>query len=51
MNNLGKAGLTLSRGWKRRSKGRTETGYPYPISRGSKEVTGAASQLLRTGNK
>lgn len=51
MNNLVKSGLTLLRGWKRKSKDRRGTGYPYPISRGIREVTRRASQLLRTGNK
>ena len=51
MNNPEKSGLTLLRGWKRKSKDRTGTGYPYPISRGSREVTRRASQLLRTGDK
>lgn len=51
MNSLEKSGLTLLRGWKRKSKDRTGAGYPYPISRGSHGVTRAASQLLRMGNK
>lgn len=51
MNNLEKSGLTLLRGWKMKAKDRTGTGYTYPISRGSREVTRRVSQLLRTGNK
>lgn len=43
MNNLEKSGLILLRGWKRKSKDRTGTGYLYPISSGSREVTRRAS--------
>lgn len=39
MNNLEKSGITLLRSWKRKSKDRTGTGHPYPISRGRREVT------------